>query len=229
MLSQHLLTIPLKRLLHSGRIHFLSKTVFVEPNLSAQFHEGIIRGGKTFQPEGFHHPPEVFRRLVLGLQRRRLERLAGRERALDLTSEVVIGLHRHVGQRDGLENPVDRTPFVDAVFPHPRLQALELASHLVRDLHVVTVDLSQPLKDRFQPPGPPAPRIREVDDLDRRGPTLRAPPFYRSRTWPSELATLIFSSRIDLEEREQGHSASESPSASFLRGPFLPPAKLACA
>src|SRR3989442_4747766 len=167
-------------------MHFPSKTVSVEPDLRAQFHEGVIRGGKTFEPEGFHHSTEVFRRLVLGLQRRRLERLACGERALDLASEVVIGLHRHVRQRDGFENPVDRAPFVDSVFLHPSLQGLELATHLVRDLHVVTVDLSQTLKDRLQPPGPPAPRIREVDDLDWRGPTRPAPPFYLSGAWHQE-------------------------------------------
>src|SRR5207249_5799150 len=134
----------------------------------------------------FHHPTEVFRRLVLGLQRRRLERLACGERALDLASEVVIGLHRHVRQRDGFENPVDRAPFVDSVFLHPCLQGLELATHLVRDLHVVTVDLSQTLKDRLQPPGPPAPRIREVDDLYRRGPTWPSRRFPLSWAWPHE-------------------------------------------
>src|SRR3989475_11362884 len=59
-------------------------------------------------------------------------------------------------------------------------QGRELATHLVRDLHVVTVDLSQTLKDRLQPPGPPAPRIREVDDLDWRGPTCRSHRFHLS-------------------------------------------------
>src|SRR2546427_6364016 len=97
-------------------MHFLSKTVFVEPTFSAQFHERIIRRWETFQPEGFHHPTEVFRRLVLGLQLRRYEGLTCRERALDLTSEVVVGLQRHVRQRDGFANPVDRTPLVDTVF-----------------------------------------------------------------------------------------------------------------
>src|SRR2546428_40127 len=189
MMPQHLLTIPLERLLHRVRMHFLSKPVFVEPNLGSQFHEGVIRGGETFEPEAFHHPTEVFRRLVLRLQLRRLERLACRERALDTASEVVIGPHRHARQRDGFENPVDRAPFVDAVFHHPPLQALEFATHLVRDLYVVTVDLSQTLKDRLQPPGPPAPRICEVDDLDRAVPTWRSHRFHRSRTWPSELAT----------------------------------------
>src|SRR6267378_474728 len=169
-------------------MHFLSKTVFVEPNLSAQFHKRIIRRGETLEPEGFHHPTEVFRRLVLGLQLRRYEGLTCRERALDLTSEVVIRLHRHVRQRDGLKNPVDRTPLVDTVFLHPPLEGLEFATHLVSDLHVVTVDLSHTLKDRLEPPGPPAPRIREVDDLDRRVLPVESPRLHRYRTWLSELA-----------------------------------------
>src|SRR5947208_6480059 len=189
MLPQHLLTIPLERLLHRVRRNVLSKSVFVEANLRAQFHEGIIRGGETFEPEGFHHPTEEFRRLVPGLQLRRRERLACGERALDLASEVVIGLHRHVRQRDGFENPVDRAPLVDSVFLHPSLQGFELATHFVRDLYVVTVDLSQTLKDRLQPPGPPAPRIREVDDLDRRALTLRCRRFHRSATWYQESRT----------------------------------------
>src|SRR5438094_5633335 len=69
-------------------------------------------------------------------------------------------------------------PFVDSVFLHPCLQGLELATHLVGDLYVVTVDLSQTLKDRLQTPGPPAPRIREVDDLDRWVPTWRSHRFH---------------------------------------------------
>src|SRR2546422_5732597 len=170
-------------------MHFPSKTVSVEPDLRAQFHEGVIRSAETFEPEGFHHPTEVFRRLVLRLQRRRLERLACRKGALDLASEVVIGLHRHVHQRDRFENPVDRAPFVDPVFLHPPLQALEFAAHPVGDLHVVTVDLPQTLKDRLQPPGPPAPRVREVDDLDRRGPPSPAPPFFWSRGWDQKTHT----------------------------------------
>src|SRR2546427_2192560 len=192
-------------------MHFPSKTVSVEPDLRAQFHEGVIRGGKTFEPEGFHHPTEVFRRLVLGLQRRRLERLACGERALVLALEVVIGLHRHVRQRDRFENPVDRAPLVDSVFLHPCLQGLELATHLVRDPHVVTVDLSQTLKDRLQPPGPPAPRIREVDDLDRRVHTWRSDRFRRSGTWHQET---LMTNRIEGNwNRVRCYCAALSPGA----------------
>src|SRR5206468_6577144 len=179
----------------------LSKAVFVEPSVSAQLHEGVIRGGERFEPEGFHHPTEVFRRLVLGLQRSGLERLACGERALDLASEVVVGLSGHVRQADGFENPVDRAPFVDSVFLHPCLQGLELATHLVRDLHVVTVDLSKTLKDRLQSPGPPAPRIREVDELDRRVPTGRSHSFNRFGTWHMEIL-MTNSTERNLEEGE---------------------------
>src|SRR2546422_11757952 len=109
-------------------MHFPSKTVSVEPDLRAQFHEGVIRSAETFEPEGFHHPTEVFRRLVLRLQRRRFERLACGERALDLASEVVIGLHRDKRQANGFQNPLDRAPSVDSGFTYPSLQGVGIYS-----------------------------------------------------------------------------------------------------
>src|SRR5204862_6236764 len=48
---------------------------------------------------------------------------------------------------------------------HPRVEILTHPAHAIFDLEAISVDLPQPLEDRFEPPAPPAPRIGEMDDL----------------------------------------------------------------
>src|SRR5207247_7990386 len=75
--------------------------------------------------------------------------------------------------RNGLDDPVHGGTLVHPVLTHPSLEGLELPAHLVRDPEVVAVDLTKALEDRLEAPRPPAPGVREMDDLDWRLSFLR--------------------------------------------------------
>ena len=127
--------------------------------------QGLLGSRCGLDLEGLHHPTKELLRLVLILNLRGLEGEAGGIGAPDPALPEVSRIERILEQGHRLPDPLNRGGFVDGILFHPRVEILTHPADAVFDLEAISVNLPQPLEDRFQPPAPPTPRIGEMDDL----------------------------------------------------------------
>ena len=153
-----------------SRFDFLGVEILREPspiesNRPPNPKQGLLGSRRGLDLEDLHHATEELLRLVLVLTLRGLEGEAGGIGAPDPALPEVLRIERIFEQRHGLPDPINRRGLIDGILLHPRVEILTHPAHAIFDLEAISVDLPQPLEDRFEPPAPPAPRIGEMDDL----------------------------------------------------------------
>src|SRR2546425_11479388 len=172
----HLVDVCVKRLRDLFGVEVFPQPLPFQPDLLREPDEFVVRGRPTFEAERLHHATQISSRELLGLKLGGLERTASGIRTRHARPQIVVRPDGHLCQLDRLASPVQCAAFVHVVLLHPFPEALELPAHLVRHLEVLPVYLLQSLKDRLQAPRPPAPRIREMNDLNRSLERRRFPP-----------------------------------------------------